>query len=158
MPTEIVLVVLAVPPILSNTYAGVQNVDPAVRDAARGHGHDAARRCSFKVELPVRAAADHLRAAQRHAAGDRHRDHRGVRVAGRPRPVHHRRAGPAGLSRRWPPGAVLVAVLAIAVDLLLALVQRCRVARAVRRVRHGRGPSARMPRRILIDARCRQRA
>ena len=27
IPTEIVLVLLAVPPILSNTYAGVQNVD-----------------------------------------------------------------------------------------------------------------------------------
>ena len=34
IPTEIVLVLLAVPPILSNTYAGVQNVDPAARDAA----------------------------------------------------------------------------------------------------------------------------
>ena len=34
----IVLVLLALPPILTNTYAGVQNVDPAVRDAARGMG------------------------------------------------------------------------------------------------------------------------
>lgn len=32
------LIVLALPPILTNTYAGVQNVDPEVRDAARGMG------------------------------------------------------------------------------------------------------------------------
>ncbi len=32
------LVVLAIPPILTNTYAGIQAVDPAVRDAARGMG------------------------------------------------------------------------------------------------------------------------
>ena len=32
------LVVLGVPPILSNTYAGVDGVDPAVRDAAYGMG------------------------------------------------------------------------------------------------------------------------
>ena len=38
VPTLIVLVVLAVPPILSNTYAGVEGVDPAVRDAAFGMG------------------------------------------------------------------------------------------------------------------------
>lgn len=38
IPVIIVLVVLAIPPILTNTYAGIQNVDPAVRDAARGMG------------------------------------------------------------------------------------------------------------------------
>ena len=32
------LVILAVPPILAGTYAGVRNVDPAVVDAARGMG------------------------------------------------------------------------------------------------------------------------
>lgn len=45
IPTEIVLVLLAVPPILSNTFAGVDNVDPAVRDAAYGMGMTGAR-CS----------------------------------------------------------------------------------------------------------------
>ncbi|HEU5266998.1 MAG TPA: ABC transporter permease [Jatrophihabitans sp.] len=38
IPVVIVLVLLALPPILTNTYAGVQNVDPAARDAARGMG------------------------------------------------------------------------------------------------------------------------
>ena len=32
------LVVLAIPPILSGTYAGVESVDPAARDAASGMG------------------------------------------------------------------------------------------------------------------------
>ena len=38
IPVEAMLVVLAIPPILVNTYAGVQGVDPAARDAARGMG------------------------------------------------------------------------------------------------------------------------
>lgn len=51
VPTVIVLVLLALPPILTNTYAGVQNVDPAVRDAARGMGMTGAQ-IIRKVELP----------------------------------------------------------------------------------------------------------
>jgi len=38
IPVVIVLILLALPPILTATYAGVDNVDPAVRDAARGMG------------------------------------------------------------------------------------------------------------------------
>lgn len=38
IPVVIVLILLALPPILTNTYAGVNNVDPAVRDAAKGMG------------------------------------------------------------------------------------------------------------------------
>ena len=37
-PAIAVLVILAVPPILSNTYAGIAAVDPAARDAAQGMG------------------------------------------------------------------------------------------------------------------------
>jgi osmoprotectant transport system permease protein len=51
IPVEIVLVLLAIPPILTNTYAGVQNVDPTVRDAARGMGMRGAQ-VVFRVELP----------------------------------------------------------------------------------------------------------
>jgi len=47
----IALVVLALPPILTNTYAGVQNVDPAARDAARGMGMTE-RQVITRVELP----------------------------------------------------------------------------------------------------------
>jgi osmoprotectant transport system permease protein len=51
-PAIAVLVVLAVPPILSNTYAGIANVDPAARDAAKGMGMTG-REVLTKVELPV---------------------------------------------------------------------------------------------------------
>ena len=51
VPMMIVLVLLAMPPILTNTYAGVQNVEPAVRDAARGMGMTGGQ-IVRKVELP----------------------------------------------------------------------------------------------------------
>jgi len=47
----IALVVLAVPPILAGTYAGVRNVDGAVVDAAKGMGMRG-RDVLFQVELP----------------------------------------------------------------------------------------------------------
>ncbi len=47
----IALVLLAVPVLLAGTYAGVRNVDPAVVDAARGMGMTE-REVLFKVELP----------------------------------------------------------------------------------------------------------
>ena len=51
-PAIVVLVILAVPPILSNTYAGIATVDPATTDAARGMGMTG-REVLTKVELPV---------------------------------------------------------------------------------------------------------
>lgn len=56
IPVVIVLVLLALPPILTNTYAGVQNVDPAVRDAAEGMGMTGAqvvRKVEFPNALPL---------------------------------------------------------------------------------------------------------
>ena len=47
----IVLVLLALPPILTNTYAGVRAIDPAVRDAARGMGMTGLQ-VVRQVELP----------------------------------------------------------------------------------------------------------
>ena len=38
VPSIVVLVILAIPPILAGTYAGIEAVSPAVRDAARGVG------------------------------------------------------------------------------------------------------------------------
>lgn len=51
VPAVIVLVLLALPPILTSTYSGVQNVDPAARDAARGMGMTGWQ-VVRKVELP----------------------------------------------------------------------------------------------------------
>jgi osmoprotectant transport system permease protein len=52
----IVLVLLALPPILTNTYAGVQAVDPAARDAAAGMGMSGwqiVRQVEFPCALPL---------------------------------------------------------------------------------------------------------
>jgi len=51
VPSIIVLVLLAVPPIMSATYAGVAAVDPAAVDAARGMGKRPLD-ILFDVELP----------------------------------------------------------------------------------------------------------
>ncbi len=52
VPSIAVLVLLAVPPILSGTYSGVEAVDPATRDAALGIGMRG-REVLWKVELPI---------------------------------------------------------------------------------------------------------
>ncbi len=51
LPVTLALVVLAVPPLLAGTYAGVRNVDRATVDAARGMGMRG-REVLLKVELP----------------------------------------------------------------------------------------------------------
>lgn len=52
VPSVVVLVLLAVPPILSGTYAGVEAVAPATRDAARGIGMTG-QEVLTQVELPI---------------------------------------------------------------------------------------------------------
>jgi osmoprotectant transport system permease protein len=51
IPTIIVLVLLAVPPVLSGTYAGIQNVDPDAVGAARGMGYTK-QQILWHVQLP----------------------------------------------------------------------------------------------------------
>ncbi len=51
LPSLIVLILLAVPPILTNTYAGVKAVDPGAVDAARGMGFRRMRILT-EVQLP----------------------------------------------------------------------------------------------------------
>jgi osmoprotectant transport system permease protein len=129
IPTEIVLVVLAIPSILSNTFAGVQNVDPAARDAARGMGMTGSQ-VLVKVELPcalplimsgVRSATLQVIATTTIAAY--------VSLGGLGRYVFD------GQSQQDYPqmasGAVLVAVLAMAADFVLAMVQRGIVSRGI---------------------------
>lgn len=50
-PTFVALVVLGLPPVFTNTYAGVVGVDPAVVDAARGMGMRGAE-VLWRVEAP----------------------------------------------------------------------------------------------------------
>ncbi len=122
VPVETVLVLLAVPPILAGTYAGVQNVAPAVRDAAAAMGMSGPG-VLLRVELPnalplifsgVRSATLQCVATATVAAY--------VPLGGLGRYVVD------GLSQGDYPqmasGAVLVAVLAVTLDALLAGLQR----------------------------------
>lgn len=134
-PCILVLVILAVPPILSNTYAGIASVDPAVRDAAKGMGMrdgEVLRQVEIPVALPliisgVRSAYLQVVATATIAAI--------VGLGGFGRYVVD------GLKQQDYPqmvgGAVLVAVVAILGDRLFALVARYAVSPGVsgRRVR-----------------------
>jgi osmoprotectant transport system permease protein len=51
-PTFVVLVALAIPPMLTNTYVGMAGVDPEVREAARGMGMSG-RQLLRGVEAPI---------------------------------------------------------------------------------------------------------
>jgi osmoprotectant transport system permease protein len=123
LPTEIVLVVFAVPPILANTYAGVRNVDPAVRDAAKGMGMTGGQ-VLWKVEVPcslplifsgIRSATLQVIATATIASYL-------PLLGGLGRFIYdgiHQNDFPQMIS-----GGVLVALLALAADLLLGAVQR----------------------------------
>lgn len=129
IPTEITLVLLAVPPILSNTFAGVQNVDPAVRDAAAGMGMTGGQML-FNVELPCslplifsgfRSATLQVIATATIASS--------VPLGGLGRFIYD------GLAQQDYPqmigGGVLVALLALSADLLFAAMQRFTVSRGI---------------------------
>ncbi|MPV36622.1 ABC transporter permease [Georgenia subflava] len=51
-PTILAVAIFAVPPILSNTWTGLREVDPAARDAGRGMGMSSGR-LLLSVELPL---------------------------------------------------------------------------------------------------------
>lgn len=154
IPTEIVLVLLAVPPILSNTYAGVQNVAPAVRDAAFGMGMTGPQ-VLFRVELPnalplmfsgFRSATLQVIATATIASY--------VTLGGLGRFIYD------GLAQQDFPqmisGGLLVAGLALVADLLLALVQRYTVSRGVsgrgRRAAGGDGRSGVLTEELAAEA------
>ena len=130
IPTEIVLVLLAVPPILSNTYAGVQNVDSGGAGRGVRDGHDRTARCWRRVELPnalplifsgFRSATLQVIATATIASY--------VTLGGLGRFIYD------GLAQQDYPqmisGGLLVAALALVADLLLALVQRYTVSRGI---------------------------
>ncbi len=122
IPSVVVLVLLAVPPLLAGAYAGVQAVDPAARDAAYGMGMrpgQVLREVELPIALPlllsgVRAATLQVIATATIAAS--------VSLGGLGRYLID------GLALRdyaqMAGGAVLVAVLALAVDLLLGQLER----------------------------------
>jgi osmoprotectant transport system permease protein len=129
IPTEIVLVLLAIPPILANTFAGVENVDPAVRDAARGmgmRGGQVLRRVELPCSLPLifsgfRSATLQVIATATVAAY--------LPLGGLGRFIYD------GIQQQDFPqaigGGVLVAALALIADLFWATLQRYAVSRGI---------------------------
>ena len=133
LSTLIALVVLAVPPVLAGSYAGVQSIEPQVLDAARGMGMTGLQRL-VQAELPgslpllvggVRSAVLQVVATTVVAA------YVGVGGLGDPLLV--------GLAIRdytqVVAVAILTAALAVMLDLLLAAVQRMVVPRGLRLAR-----------------------
>jgi osmoprotectant transport system permease protein len=128
-PTVAVLVVLGVPPILSNTYAGVDGVDAEVRDAAYGMGMTE-RQVLWRVELPnalplifsgLRSAVLQVIATATIAAY--------VSLGGFGYFI--REGQQTGNYDEMASGAICVAVLAVLIDLLLAALQRLVVSRGI---------------------------
>lgn len=122
VPIVVALVALAVPPIMTNTYVAVVDTDPGVLEAARGMGLSG-RQVLGRVELPlaaplilggVRTAAVQVVATATLAAA--------LAQGGLGRFILD------GLAQndvgKLVGGSVLVALLAIATELSLALVQR----------------------------------
>jgi osmoprotectant transport system permease protein len=122
LPSVLVLVILGIPAVLSATYAGVQAVDPAARDAAKGMGMSGSQ-VLWRVEVPnalplilsgIRSSMLQIVATATIAAY--------VSLGGLGRFILD------GQSQRdysqMAAGAVLVGVLAIVLDLLVAGIQR----------------------------------
>jgi osmoprotectant transport system permease protein len=122
LPSVLVLVILGIPAVLSATYAGIQNVDPAARDAAKGMGMTGSQ-VLWRVEVPnalpliisgIRSSMLQIVATATIAAY--------VSLGGLGRFILD------GQSQRdysqMAAGAVLVGALAIVLDLVAAGVQR----------------------------------
>ncbi len=125
LPSIFVLVLLAIPPILAGAYAGVEGVDPGARDAARGMGMSSWEVLA-KVEVPcalplifsgLRSAALQVVATATLAASVSLGGLGRFLIDGQAYRDYGQMAG----------GALLVALLALLVDLVFAGVQRLAV-------------------------------
>lgn len=129
VPVIIALVVLAIPPILTSTYAGLRAVNPASIDAAKGMGMRPLQ-ILFKLEVPM--ALPLILSGLRSAT---------LQVVSTATVASY--VGLSGLGRllidgialnqydRVIAGAVVVALLAIVLDLAAAAVQRLMVSPGV---------------------------
>jgi osmoprotectant transport system permease protein len=135
IPAMAVLLALAISPILASTYAGVQAVDPAIRDAARGMGMRPVQVIT-RVELPcalplimsgIRSATLQVIATMTVAAY-------APLVGGLGRLIVDGDQDLTSLQHGYPAmvaAGITVAVLALAAEGLLALLQRLVVSRGI---------------------------
>jgi osmoprotectant transport system permease protein len=130
-PSAVALTVLGIPPILLNTIAGLRGVDPAVVDAARGMGMTPRQvliRVQTPLVLPVVAAGVRTSAVQIVATAPL------AALIGGGGYGNYILQG-INLLRTVPllVGSISVALLALAVELGLAAVQRAVTAEGLRR-------------------------
>jgi len=130
IPAFIAMFALAVPPMLANAYVGMANVDDEIRESARGMGMNG-RQMIWRVELPnavplvmagVRTAAVAVLATATLAAY--------VDAGGFGRYIVDGFA--VNDNVKVFAGGLLVALLAIAIELVLALVQRALTSPGIR--------------------------
>ena len=138
VPTIIVLVLLAVPPILTGTYTGIQSADEAAVDAARGMGYTRPQ-ILWRVQLPcalpllisgVRGATLQVVSTATVAA------YLGLEGLGRYIIDGRAQADFAQMAG----GALLVALLALALELLFSGLGRALVSPGLRRSERRRRP------------------
>jgi len=142
-PIILALAIFAIPPLLANSYLGVREVDPEVRDAARGMGLSGWQLIT-RVELPL--AVPYLLSGFRTAA---------VQVVATATLAAFVNGGGLGMiiSRGFGlgiasggdqiiAGGLVVIVLCLAVEAALALIQRLLTPRALRGARAGMPRSA----------------
>lgn len=131
IPTTAVLVVLGVPPILAGTYAGIQNADSDAVGAARAMGYTRAQ-ILLRVQMPcalplilsgIRSATLQIVSTATVAAY--------VGLQGLGRYILDGR-GEADFTKMLA-GALLVAVLALAFEVLFAVVGRFTISPGLRR-------------------------
>jgi osmoprotectant transport system permease protein len=132
IPSLIVLILLAVPPIMTGAYAGISTIDPAVVDAARGMGMTPMA-ILFSVQIPcalplilsgIRSAVLQIVSTATIAAY--------VSLGGLGRLIIDGQA--SNDYSQMAAGAILVAALAILLDLAFALLGRYAVSRGITRV------------------------
>jgi len=150
LPSIAVLVLLAIPPLVAGTYAGIESVDPAVRDAAKGVGMTSLQ-VLRQVEVPnglplllsgVRSAVLQVVATATLAAV--------ISLGGLGRYLIDGIA--LGDYRRAAAGALLVGVLAVVLDGVLALVQRMVVSPGLSPRGHTVGGRRKDSRSVEVDA------
>ena len=98
VPAVIALILYAQLPIIRNTYTAIMNVDPALREAARGMGMTTLQRLR-QVELPIALPVIVNGRPQRGRPQHRRRRHRDLYRRRRPRHLHLARH----LADRHPP-------------------------------------------------------
>lgn len=120
--TIIALAIFAVPPLLTNTYVGMRDVDPEVREAARGMGFSGLGllgRVELPLALPLIAAGLRTAAVQVVATATL----AALVGGGGLGAIINDGFGNQDRAKIYA-GGLLVAALALAVELLLAIVQR----------------------------------